>query len=53
MLLSGKLTNCTKWLGRGLYETDKIIKDWHVQYIDRDPETIHKHQEQVKKRLNA
>uniref|UniRef100_A0A8C2YPV1 DNA/RNA-binding protein Kin17 WH-like domain-containing protein n=1 Tax=Chinchilla lanigera TaxID=34839 RepID=A0A8C2YPV1_CHILA len=35
------LTDVAKWLGReGLCKVDETLKDWYIQYIDRDPETI-------------
>lgn len=45
------LTDFTKWLGReGLCKVDETPKGWYVQYIDRDPETIRKQEEQARKK---
>ncbi|XP_036257368.1 DNA/RNA-binding protein KIN17-like [Molothrus ater] len=45
------LTDFTKWLGReGLCRVDETPKGWYIQYIDRDPETIHRQQEQERKK---
>ncbi|NXO92431.1 KIN17 protein, partial [Certhia brachydactyla] len=45
------LTDFTKWLGReGLCKVDETPKGWYIQYIDRDPETIHRQQEQERKK---
>ncbi|XP_037317909.2 DNA/RNA-binding protein KIN17 [Pungitius pungitius] len=45
------LTDFTKWLGReGLCKVDETPKGWYVQYIDRDPETIRRQEEQARKK---
>jgi len=45
------LTDFTKWLGHeGLCKVDETPKGWYVQYIDRDPETIRRMEEQEKKK---
>ncbi|KAL2102609.1 hypothetical protein ACEWY4_001777 [Coilia grayii] len=45
------LTDFTKWLGReGFCKVDETPKGWYIQYIDRDPETIRKQEEQERKR---
>uniref|UniRef100_A0A8D2M8V3 DNA/RNA-binding protein Kin17 WH-like domain-containing protein n=1 Tax=Zonotrichia albicollis TaxID=44394 RepID=A0A8D2M8V3_ZONAL len=45
------LTDFTKWLGReGLCRVDETPKGWYIQYIDRDPETICRQQEQKRKK---
>ncbi|NXO25753.1 KIN17 protein, partial [Cisticola juncidis] len=45
------LTDFTKWLGReGLCKVDETPKGWYIQYIDREPETVRRHQEQERKR---
>ncbi|XP_039554202.1 DNA/RNA-binding protein KIN17-like [Passer montanus] len=45
------LTDFTKWLGReGLCKVCETPKGWYIQYIDRDPETIRRQQEQERKR---
>ncbi|NWT68327.1 KIN17 protein, partial [Prunella himalayana] len=45
------LTDFTKWLGReGLCRVCETPKGWYIQYIDRDPETIRRQQEQERKR---
>ncbi|KAM9468294.1 DNA/RNA-binding protein KIN17-like [Clarias gariepinus] len=45
------LTEFTKWLGReGFCKVDETPKGWYVQYIDRDPETIRKQEEQERKK---
>lgn len=45
------LTDFTKWLGReGYCKVDETPKGWYVQYIDRDPETIRRAEEQAKKK---
>ncbi|XP_033370573.1 DNA/RNA-binding protein KIN17-like [Parus major] len=45
------LTDFTKWLGReGLCKVDETPKGWYIQYIDRDPETICRQQEQDRKK---
>ncbi|NWZ73141.1 KIN17 protein, partial [Acrocephalus arundinaceus] len=45
------LTDFTKWLGReGLCKVDETPKGWYIQYIDRHPETIHRQQEQERKK---
>ncbi|XP_054480297.1 DNA/RNA-binding protein KIN17 [Anoplopoma fimbria] len=45
------LTDFTKWLGReGLAKVDETPKGWYVQYIDRDPETIRRQEEQARKK---
>ncbi|NWH84894.1 KIN17 protein, partial [Aegithalos caudatus] len=42
------LADFTKWLGReGLCKVDETPKGWYIQY--RDPETIHRQQEQERK----
>ncbi|KAK5849055.1 hypothetical protein PBY51_008729 [Eleginops maclovinus] len=41
----------TKWLGReGFCKVDETPKGWYVQYIDRDPETIRRQEEQARKK---
>lgn len=45
------LTDFTKWLGRkGLCKVDETPKGWYIQYIDRDPETIRRQEEQARKK---
>ncbi|KAM6896513.1 DNA/RNA-binding protein KIN17 isoform 1-T1 [Lycodopsis pacificus] len=45
------LTDFTKWLGReGFCKVDETPKGWYVQYIDRDPETIRRQEEQARKK---
>ncbi|XP_028306618.1 DNA/RNA-binding protein KIN17 [Gouania willdenowi] len=45
------LTEFTKWLGRqGLCKVDETPKGWYIEYIDRDPETIRRQDEQAKKK---
>ncbi|KAF0029851.1 hypothetical protein F2P81_018956 [Scophthalmus maximus] len=45
------LTDFTKWLGReGLCKVDETPKGWYVQYVDRDPETIRRQEEQARKK---
>ncbi|XP_027009747.1 DNA/RNA-binding protein KIN17 [Tachysurus fulvidraco] len=45
------LTDFTKWLGReGFCKVDETPKGWYIQYIDRDPETIRKQEEQERKK---
>ncbi|KAM9467768.1 DNA/RNA-binding protein KIN17-like [Clarias gariepinus] len=45
------LTEFTKWLGReGFCKVDETPKGWYVQYIDRDPKTIRKQEEQERKK---
>ncbi|XP_037551825.1 DNA/RNA-binding protein KIN17 [Nematolebias whitei] len=45
------LTEFTKWLGReGLCKVDETPKGWYVQYVDRDPETIRRQEEQARKK---
>ncbi|XP_063250935.1 DNA/RNA-binding protein KIN17-like [Prinia subflava] len=45
------LTDFTKWLGReGLCKVDETPKGWYIQYIDRDPETVRRQQEQERKK---
>ncbi|XP_060586328.1 DNA/RNA-binding protein KIN17-like [Ruditapes philippinarum] len=48
------LTDFVKWLGKeGLCEVDYTEKGWFVKYIDRDPETIRKmEQNKVKERMD-
>uniref|UniRef100_A0A665UXP9 DNA/RNA-binding protein KIN17 n=1 Tax=Echeneis naucrates TaxID=173247 RepID=A0A665UXP9_ECHNA len=44
------LTDFTKWLGReGFCKVDETPKGWYIQYIDRDPETIRRQEEQARK----
>ncbi|XP_043944297.1 DNA/RNA-binding protein KIN17 [Protopterus annectens] len=45
------LTDFTKWLGReGYCKVDETPKGWYMQYIDRDPETIRRMEEQEKRK---
>uniref|UniRef100_A0A3Q3AT83 DNA/RNA-binding protein KIN17 n=1 Tax=Kryptolebias marmoratus TaxID=37003 RepID=A0A3Q3AT83_KRYMA len=45
------LTDFTKWLGReGFCKVDETPKGWYIQYIDRDPETIRRQEEQARKK---
>lgn len=45
------LTDFTKWLGReGLCKVDETPKGWYIQYVDRDPETIRRQEEQARKK---
>uniref|UniRef100_A0A3Q3IBM2 DNA/RNA-binding protein KIN17 n=1 Tax=Monopterus albus TaxID=43700 RepID=A0A3Q3IBM2_MONAL len=45
------LTDFTKWLGReGFCKVDETPKGWYIQYIDRDPETIRRQEEQAKRK---
>ncbi|XP_008300846.1 DNA/RNA-binding protein KIN17 isoform X2 [Stegastes partitus] len=45
------LTDFTKWLGReGYAKVDETPKGWYIQYIDRDPETIRRQEEQARKK---
>lgn len=45
------LTDFTKWLGReGLCKVDETPKGWYIQYIDRDPETIRRQEEEARKK---
>ncbi|CAB1421824.1 unnamed protein product [Pleuronectes platessa] len=45
------LTDFTKWIGReGFCKVDETPKGWYVQYIDRDPETIRRQEEQARKK---
>ncbi|XP_068611362.1 DNA/RNA-binding protein KIN17 [Brachionichthys hirsutus] len=45
------LTEFTKWLGReGHCKVDETPKGWYIQYIDRDPETIRRQEEQARKK---
>ncbi|XP_053377861.1 DNA/RNA-binding protein KIN17-like isoform X3 [Mercenaria mercenaria] len=48
------LTDFVKWIGKeGLCEVDYTEKGWFVKYIDRDPETIRKlEQNKVKERMD-
>ncbi|XP_010778069.1 DNA/RNA-binding protein KIN17 [Gymnodraco acuticeps] len=45
------LTDFTKWVGReGFCKVDETPKGWYIQYIDRDPETIRRQEEQARKK---
>ncbi|XP_075900278.1 DNA/RNA-binding protein KIN17 [Nelusetta ayraudi] len=45
------LTDFTKWLGReGMCKVDETPKGWYIQYVDRDPETIRRQEEQARKK---
>ncbi|KAM3588134.1 uncharacterized protein V6R79_022282 [Siganus canaliculatus] len=45
------LTEFTKWLGReGFCKVDETPKGWYIQYVDRDPETIRRQEEQARKK---
>ncbi|XP_012680855.2 DNA/RNA-binding protein KIN17 [Clupea harengus] len=45
------LTDFTKWLGReGLCKVDETPKGWYIAWVDRDPETIRRAEEQERKK---